>query len=134
MYEHLTECSRMLLSSWLAVLVFVFFFVSEQQNPDLVHFWLKCPSLLVAKSLFLILFRYRTVLGTENFNHLSYIYLVRAFILNLPLYGTCNFILGPVCTVAVFRIHDILEWIRIRIRGSMPLTNVSGSCFFRQGP
>ena len=29
--------------------------------------------------------------------------------------------------VAVFRIHDILGWIRIRIRGSMPLTNGSGS-------
>jgi hypothetical protein len=27
----------------------------------------------------------------------------------------------------VFRIHDILVWIRIRIRGSMPLTNGSGS-------
>jgi hypothetical protein len=26
----------------------------------------------------------------------------------------------------VFRIHDILVWIRIRIRGSMPLTNGSG--------
>jgi len=34
---------------------------------------------------------------------------------------------------AVFRIHDILVWIRIRIRGSMPLTNGSGSksCYFR---
>jgi hypothetical protein len=38
---------------------------------------------------------------------------------------------------SVFRIHDILVWIRIRIRGSVPLTNgsgsrfVSGSCFFR---
>ncbi len=31
----------------------------------------------------------------------------------------------------VFRIHDILVWIRIRIRGSMPLTNGSGSCYFR---
>jgi hypothetical protein len=29
----------------------------------------------------------------------------------------------------VFRIHDILVWIRIRIRGSMPLTNGSGSGF-----
>jgi hypothetical protein len=28
---------------------------------------------------------------------------------------------------AVLRIHDILGWIRIRIRGSMPLTNGSGS-------
>jgi hypothetical protein len=28
----------------------------------------------------------------------------------------------------VFRIHDILGW--IRIRGSMPLTNGSGSCYF----
>jgi hypothetical protein len=28
--------------------------------------------------------------------------------------------------LAVFRIHDILVW--IRIRGSMPLTNESGSC------
>jgi hypothetical protein len=28
---------------------------------------------------------------------------------------------------AVLRIHDILVWIRIRIRGSMPLTNGSGS-------
>jgi hypothetical protein len=45
---------------------------------------------------------------------------------------------------AVLRIHDILGWIRIRIRGSMPLTNGSGSgfgsgfgsgsgsCYFRQ--
>jgi hypothetical protein len=33
----------------------------------------------------------------------------------------------------VLRIHDIFGWIRIRIRGSMPLTNgsVSGSCYFR---
>ncbi len=29
--------------------------------------------------------------------------------------------------VTVFRIHDIFAWIRIRIRGSMPLTNRSGS-------
>jgi hypothetical protein len=29
----------------------------------------------------------------------------------------------------VLRIHDILVWIRIRIRGSMPLTNGSGSGF-----
>ncbi len=29
--------------------------------------------------------------------------------------------------VAVLQIHDILGWIRIRIRGSMPLTNGSGS-------
>jgi hypothetical protein len=29
---------------------------------------------------------------------------------------------------AVFRIHDILVW--IRIRGSMPLTNRSGSFYF----
>ncbi len=39
--------------------------------------------------------------------------------------------------IAVFRIHDILVWIRIRIRGSMPLTDGSGfrfgsgSCYFR---
>ncbi len=32
--------------------------------------------------------------------------------------------------LAVFRIHDILLW--IRIRKSMPLTNGSGSCYFRQ--
>ncbi len=30
--------------------------------------------------------------------------------------------------ITVLRIHDILVW--IRIRGSMPLTNGSGSCFF----
>ena len=30
------------------------------------------------------------------------------------------------CKGAVFRIHDILGWIRIRILGSMPLTNGSG--------
>ncbi len=38
----------------------------------------------------------------------------------------------------VLRIHDILGWIRIRIwiRGSMPLTNGtgSGSCYFRHWP
>ncbi len=33
---------------------------------------------------------------------------------------------------AVFRIHNILVW--IRIRGSMPLTNGSGSCYFRHWP
>jgi hypothetical protein len=34
----------------------------------------------------------------------------------------------------VLRIHEIL--VRIRIRGSIPLTNgsVSGSCYFRQWP
>jgi hypothetical protein len=30
----------------------------------------------------------------------------------------------------VLRIHEIL--VRIRIRGSIPLTNGSGSCYFRQ--
>ncbi len=41
---------------------------------------------------------------------------------------------------AVFRIHEILGWIRIRIRGSMPLTSGSGSgfgsgsCYFRTWP
>jgi hypothetical protein len=31
----------------------------------------------------------------------------------------------------VLRIHDILGWLRIRILGSMPLTNGSGSCYIR---
>jgi hypothetical protein len=39
---------------------------------------------------------------------------------------------------SVLRIHDILVWIRIRIRGSMPLTNgsgfASGSCYFHHRP
>ncbi len=35
---------------------------------------------------------------------------------------------------AVFRIHDILGWIRIRILGSMLLTSGSGSCYFRHWP
>jgi hypothetical protein len=34
---------------------------------------------------------------------------------------------GLVSYCTVFRIHDILVWIRILIRGSMPLTNGSGS-------
>ncbi len=33
--------------------------------------------------------------------------------------------------LAVLHIHDILVWIRIRIRGSMPLTNGFGSSYFR---
>jgi hypothetical protein len=32
--------------------------------------------------------------------------------------------------ISVLRIHDILVW--IRIRGSMPLTNGSGSCYLRK--
>ncbi len=38
--------------------------------------------------------------------------------------------------LAVLRIHDSLGWIRIRlwIRGSMPLTSGSGSCYFRHWP
>jgi hypothetical protein len=35
---------------------------------------------------------------------------------------------------SVFRIHDILVWIWFRIHGSMPLTNGSGSCYFRHWP
>jgi hypothetical protein len=35
---------------------------------------------------------------------------------------------GSGSTQPVFRIHDILAW--IRIRGSTPLTNGSGSCYF----
>ncbi len=40
----------------------------------------------------------------------------------------------PKTSVAVLRIHDILGWIRIRILGSMPLTNGSGSCYIRHWP
>ncbi len=40
----------------------------------------------------------------------------------------------PGLSQAVFWIHDILVWIRIRIRGSMPLTNGSGSCNFCHWP
>jgi hypothetical protein len=32
--------------------------------------------------------------------------------------------------IAVLRIHEILVWIRITIRGSIPLTNSSESCYF----
>ncbi len=38
---------------------------------------------------------------------------------------------------AVLRIHDILGWFRIRIRGSMPLMDPdpgSGSCYFHHWP
>ncbi len=48
----------------------------------------------------------------------NYLFLTRRRILNL----------------AAFRIHDISVWIRIRIRGSMPLANGSGSCYFRHWP
>ncbi len=45
-------------------------------------------------------------------------------------YSTGMLTIGPgLWCNAVFRIYDILVW--IRIRGSMPLTNVSGSCYFR---
>ena len=48
------------------------------------------------------------------------------------------FLVGKNKFEPVFRIHDILAWIQIRIRGSMPLTNGSGfgcgSCYFRQRP
>ncbi len=45
-------------------------------------------------------------------------------------------VMKHLCFQAVFRIHDILVWIRIRILGSMPLTNGSGSgsCYFRHWP
>ncbi len=44
--------------------------------------------------------------------------------------------IGEAWREAVLRIHDILGWIRIRIRGSMPLTNGSGfgSFYFRHWP
>ncbi len=45
-------------------------------------------------------------------------------------------IVDTVMYYAVLRIHDILGWIRIRIRGSMPLTygSGSGSYCFRHWP
>jgi hypothetical protein len=50
--------------------------------------------------------------------------------------AVCLHLPAPVCRLlqsrfllAVLRIHDFLVW--IRIRGSMPLTNGSGSCYFR---
>jgi hypothetical protein len=45
--------------------------------------------------------------------------------------GAYLYLLLPVLRI-VFRIHDILVW--IRIRGSMPITNGSGSCYFRHRP
>ncbi len=44
--------------------------------------------------------------------------------------------IGPSYGKAVFRIHDIMVWIWIRIRGSMPLSNGfgSGSFTFRHWP
>jgi hypothetical protein len=50
----------------------------------------------------------------------------------------CEYLYG--IRTSVFRIHDILVWIRMWIRGSMPLTNGSGSgcgyvsCYFCQWP
>jgi hypothetical protein len=38
--------------------------------------------------------------------------------------------LGTFQFLSVLRIHDILVWTQIRIRGSMPLTNESGSFYF----
>jgi hypothetical protein len=39
-------------------------------------------------------------------------------------------VLFLIMIIAVFLIRDILVW--IRIRGSMPLTNGSGACYFRR--
>jgi hypothetical protein len=52
-------------------------------------------------------------------------------------YSSCDTIPLTLLNYAVFRIHDSLVWIRIRIRGSMPQTNEfgsgcgSGSCYSR---
>ncbi len=55
---------------------------------------------------------------------------IRSILFTFPLF--CD----SVQCAHVLRIHDILGWIRIRIwiRGSMPRTNGSGSCFFRHWP
>ncbi len=45
-------------------------------------------------------------------------------------WGSCTRLLW----ISVLRIHDILVWIQIWISGSMPLTNGSGSCYFRHWP
>jgi hypothetical protein len=47
---------------------------------------------------------------------------IRCFLLKIRL----SFTHATFFVVTVLRIHDILGWIRIRIRGSMPLTNGSG--------
>ena len=38
------------------------------------------------------------------------------------------------CPLSALRIHNISVWIRIRIRGSMPLTNGSASFYFHRWP
>ncbi len=53
--------------------------------------------------------------------------------LDLHVFGPLRFAsvsqISILIRIHVLRIHDILVW--IRIRGSMPLTNGSGSCYFR---
>jgi hypothetical protein len=49
---------------------------------------------------------------------------------NIAVLSTVRTRIGFNTCESVFRIHDILVWIRIRIRGSMPLTNGSGSFYF----
>jgi hypothetical protein len=70
----------------------------------------------------------RSVSGTDPRiripTKLSRIYNIDSFV-KPELNYNCNFFL-----ISVLRIHDILEW--IRIRRSMTLTNGSGSCYFRQ--
>ncbi len=53
------------------------------------------------------------------------------FLKNYALYAIYSkiFAIFVSAFVTVLRIHDILVWIRIRIRGSMPLTYGSGSRF-----
>ncbi len=51
-----------------------------------------------------------------------------------PVHGNGFSVLRCQAWISVLWIHDILVWIRIRICGSMPLTNGSGSCYFRHWP
>ncbi len=67
----------------------------------------------------LVLFNQEVVTRSEL------VQLITPFLNKVP-YSTCSR-----CTVRQFRIHDILVWIRIQIRGSMPLINGSG---FGSGP
>ncbi len=86
--------------------------------------------------------------GVEKFNGLCYFFsmiIIHLVLVRIGDYYPSLYWLGSAYSVglwvigdltAVLRIHDILGWIRIRICGSMLLTNGSGSgsCYFRHRP
>jgi hypothetical protein len=128
-FVNLKRCSCCIKRTWESERLARFFFVCVL----VAHFSYTCPK---GKIYFLCIVRCKRRRREEAFHLFPVITTLRSFTPPPPPTPQCTKSCKYKMFIAVFRIHDIL--VRIRIHGSVPLTNGSksgsGCCSFQQWP